>query len=122
MILGQRQALGLAIDGGGGAEHETAHATLRHRLQQGDRAADVVLVVRERLLDRFADRFPRREVHDGLHLLRAQEIGDGRLVAHVGAAKGDADVPREGSQALEHARLGIAEVVDDHRSIAGRGE
>src|SRR3954469_6239667 len=56
MVLGERQALGIAVHRGRGAEHDAAYTLAVHRLQKRDAAAYVVVVIVERPLDRFADR------------------------------------------------------------------
>ena len=121
MVFGERQALGLAVHRRRRAEHQAAHAVLGHCGEQRDRPTDVVLVVHDRLLDRLADRLPAGEMQHGLHALAREEGAERLPLAHVGAMEADIAL-RQLANALQHRRLGVAEVVDDHRPIARLGE
>jgi hypothetical protein len=65
VVLGQRQALGVAVHRGRRTEHQLARIALHHGLQQAQRAQHVVVVVGQRLLDRFPDRLQAGEVDHG---------------------------------------------------------
>ena len=60
-----------------------ADADLDHGLQDGQRAADVVVVVADGIPDRVADREPRGEMHHGVGPRFAQRGGHARRVADV---------------------------------------
>jgi hypothetical protein len=87
---GQRMGLGVgqedrrAVDGGAGAEDEGLHAVALHHLQGVDQAADVVGVVGQRLLGRFAHRLEGREVHHRVDAVLAEDGVHGRGVADIG--------------------------------------
>ena len=64
-----------AIDGGRGAENQPARPVLLHRLHQGQGAGDVVLVVSQGHLNRFAHRLEPGEVDDCIDAARRQDSG-----------------------------------------------
>ena len=59
------------------------HAMLAHRVEQRDRADDVVLVVAQRIRDRFADRLEPGEMDDGVDRVLAENPIERVAVADV---------------------------------------
>lgn len=118
MLLGQRQELGLTIDGGRRAEDQGLDAGGAHGLQQAQAADDVVVVVVERLLRRFADGLEAGKVDDGAAAVRAQHGLDGWLVAHVATHHGQR-LAGDALHALQRLGVAVAEVVEDDDVVAG---
>ena len=50
---------------------------LRHRVQHAERAGDVVVVIRQRLGNRFTDRFECGEMNHGFDALGAHHLRQG---------------------------------------------
>jgi hypothetical protein len=63
IVFGEGAAVGVAIDRAGGGEHQAITAGLAHRIEQRQRAGDIVLVIFPRVDDRLADQARSREVH-----------------------------------------------------------
>ena len=84
-VLGDRHTGGVAVDGGGGAEHEVMAVVLAHHIQDDQRAVEVVVVVFDGLGHALADGLigceldDRRDVgtlgEDLLHILVFGHIG-----------------------------------------------
>jgi hypothetical protein len=84
MVFGDRDVLGLAVDGRGGAKDEALHVVRKHRVDESDRAVDVVREVAPRVSDRFAGLDVPAVVNHGLEVMGGEEAGQGFLVADVG--------------------------------------
>ena len=110
-VLGDGQALGLAVDGGRGAEDQRLHALALHRGGHADQAAEVVAEVLERLGHRFAHRLVRGEVHDALHAVAGDDVGHAVGVVDIGLLE-DRLLAQQGFQALQHDGRAVGEVVD----------
>ncbi len=119
-------------------------AALDHGLQDGQRAADVVVVVADGIPDRVADREPRGEMHHGVGPRFAQRGGQARGVANVpfdechpaggiaggnrvnrGAMAGrqvvvDDDLVVRGEKRLDRVAADIARAARDQHSAHGR--
>jgi hypothetical protein len=103
----------MSVDRGRAREDDVLAAGIAHRLEQRDRAADVVLVVLERLVHRLAH---------GLEPGKVDDAVDGR--ARKRACKGlpVADIPldelrtrtRDLLDAVDDDGRRVAEVVEDH--------
>src|SRR5712692_5848632 len=64
VFLHERQRPGLAVYGCGGAEDDALYAVRAHRLEKPQGAADVDVIVLERLGDRLPHRLEPGEVND----------------------------------------------------------
>src|SRR3954471_7201559 len=122
MIFCERQALGIAVDRGRGAEDDAAHILAVHRLQKRDAAAHVVVVIVKRPLDRFTDRLQAGEMHHGLRLIGRHDALKRWAIAQVELMEGDARVRRECADAIEDLRLRVHQVVDAPQATARRRE
>ena len=120
MVLGERQARGVTVHRGRGAEDDTPRAVRAHRFEEVRAAADVVVMVELRLLDRLAHRLEPREVDDRVHRLRESGVERAAL-AQVGAMELDR-AAGELAQALEDDRLRVRQVVEHDQLVAGLGQ
>src|SRR5688500_2083735 len=119
--LRNRQLARLAVHRGRGAEHHPAHAVLRHRLEQGDGATDVVVVIQQRLLHRLAHRLQAGEVHNGFDRI-GKNLFQRRSIPDIRLMEGDARPGCQFGYAFQHATLGVRQVVDDGEAVARLGE
>jgi hypothetical protein len=119
MGLGVGQEDRRAVDGGAGAEDEGLHAVALHHLQGVDQAADVVGVVGQRLLGRFAHRLEGREVHHRVDAVLAEDGVHGRGVADIGLLEHHRPAA-QGLDAAQHLGRAVGEVVDAHDVKARR--
>jgi hypothetical protein len=83
VVLTQRLAVGIAIDRAGRRKYQAVAAGLAHRLEQGQRAGEVVDVVFLRIGNGFADQARCREVHDGHDVMLGEGSGQRGLVGDV---------------------------------------
>ena len=116
--LVQGERLRRAVDRRGRAEDEALHARGAHRLQEPQRAHDVVVVVFERLDDRFAHGLEPCEMDDGLDFLLTEHAFERSLVADVALdefRRPSGDRP----DALGDAAVGVREIVEEHRFMTG---
>jgi hypothetical protein len=120
MVFRDRQALRLAVDGGGRAEDQLLHADRAHRLEQAQRAVDVAVVVDERLLAGFADRLQPGEMDDRRAAVAAHHRLEEVAVADVAALAGGR-TPGDLLDAGEHLGMAVVEIVDDD-DVAARLE
>lgn len=74
-IFGDRNHLGVAIDGCAAREDDVLHIMVARYIEQYERTGNVVPVVFERLLGRFAHRFKAREVNDRIDVVRSEYLG-----------------------------------------------
>jgi hypothetical protein len=119
-VFADRQRVGLAVDGARRAEDQPALRVLGGELEQVDEAAEVVAVVRERLLHRLADRLVGSEVDD------AGEVGHAGEERAASDRIGEVDVrphrllAGDRGDAVEHGRVGVRQVVGDDDLVAAR--
>ncbi len=117
-VLANRQLLRVAVDRRRGAEDHALHSRLGHCLAEGGRAADVVLVVREGLLNRLPHRLEPGEVHHRFDLVLGKDPPQPLPVADV-----DFGESRRPAADLRHPlqRHGgaVAQVVDHDDVVAG---
>ena len=88
----------------------------RQRLEKGEGAPDVVVVIEEGLLDRLTHRLQRGEVNAGVES-RLEDLLHGIQVADIGFHElglMTGDPPDPG----DYRTLRVHEVVDDHRLVA----
>ena len=120
-VLPDRNRIRIPVHGCRGTEHDGAYTRLEHGLQQNDRSADVVVVVRQWSCDRFPDGFHAGEVDDRIDAVLGEQLVQQCAVADISG-----DVTRtDAGDALDpaqHAGLGIGEVVDDDRLDTGFDE
>ncbi len=110
MIFGERQPLGFAVDRAGRREHQARHAFRGHRLEQQERAGQVVLVILAGLPHRLAHRQPGREVHHRVDAVFDERRPHGSGVVHPGAHE------RQPARGLGVAR---GQIVEHHHRVAG---
>ena len=96
-------------------------AVARHGEQERNRAADVVVVVRERNGGRFADRFQAGEMHHRFNVADGEDPVERRRVADIGAHEVDVRAGREFADARQHGCLRVDEIVDDQLPSACAG-
>jgi hypothetical protein len=113
MRFGDRRLDRIAERGRGGREDEVLDPGLRGRAQHREGAADVVLVITGGIADRIADRQPGGEVHDRVHAVRADDLGEPRGV-------GDGAVLERRARRLRGAAVPRAQVVVDDNVGARR--
>lgn len=118
VIFGQRQALWVAVDGGGGTEDEGLDTAFAHGAEQAMRADDVVVVVFERFFDGFADRFEPGKMDDRLAIKLAQGGSDGCLVADI-ALDAVNFFACDGLDALQRFPMTIGKIVEDDHFLTG---
>ena len=112
MVFGDRHLGRNAIGRTSAGEDNPLDVGSTHRVQQRERAHDIVVVVFGRLANRNADIGKRREVHHGLDPMLAQEIGDRRLIEQIG------DDQR---QLADGRAMTFGQIVDDpHVMTTGR--
>ena len=104
----------LTVDGAGRGKHEAPDPRVAHGVEHGQRADHVVLVIRLRPADRFADVEPGRKMHHGIGPMVGEHAAHGVAVVH-------------GTLRQRHAtrhRFGVArrEVVDHRDRMAGIDE
>jgi len=109
IALGQRLAVGIAIDRAGGGKYHAIAAGLAHRIEQRQRADDIVQVIFPWIDHGFADQAGRREVHDRDDIVLREGAGERGLVHDI------ADDERAGDEAAVSGR----KIVVDDRMIAG---
>ena len=112
MAFGDRRLDGIPERGRGGREDQVRDLARDHRPQHGQRAADVVLVIADRILDRLPHRQPRREVHDGIDAVSGEDLAE---APHV------LDVPllERGSRRVGGRLVPGAEIVEDDDVLPG---
>ncbi len=111
----------VAVDGCARREQETAHSLRAAGLEQRRHAADVLVPVEQRLLDRLADRLLGGEVQQPRHAVLAAEGAHRVGVLHPRLREGDVRgnvVPDAGRQVVEHddAQATVGEGTDDVRA------
>lgn len=74
-IFGDRNHLGVAIDGRAAREDDVLHIMVARYIEQCERTGNVVPIVFERLLGRFAHRFKACEVDDRIDVVRSEYLG-----------------------------------------------
>ena len=113
-ILGDRHRGRIAINRGAAGKHQRAAARSLHRLKQADGAADVVAVVLQRLGDALADGLVTGKVHHADYRVAAQHILNPGRVKHIAALAGHS-LAGDLLQALQHSRMAVGEIVQNHR-------
>ena len=91
---------------------------LLHALAEHQGAGDIIVVVFQRFMHRFAYRFESGKVDDGINLLFFKDAVDGRLVQQVCLIKNRANAG-DFFDAVEDLRLGVGKVIDDNDFFAG---
>ncbi len=106
------------VDRGRRAEHEALHAGASAGVQQGNRAAYVVVVVVERAQDRFAHSLQRREVDHRFDRRRGKCELQQPLVADVAIDPPDG-VARDALDPAQRLGAAVREIVDAHDVVTG---
>ena len=117
--LVQRKALRSAVHRGRRRKDYLLAAVIAHRLEQHQRAAEVVVVVFYGLYAAFAYGFEARKVYHAVDVVFAEDPVERGAVAHVGVIElhlfaGDL------FDALKALLAGVAQVVRDHHAVAAR--
>ncbi len=117
-VLGERDPVGLAVDGGRRREHEPADAVALHGIDELVGRAEVVAVVPQGLGHRLADGLQAGEVDHGVDRVGREDGVEGAGVGHVGVD--DRQVPPgHAAHGVDGPRGAVHEVVDDHDVVAG---
>mmetsp|Transcript_3160 Transcript_3160/g.7434 ORF Transcript_3160/g.7434 Transcript_3160/m.7434 type:complete len:280 (-) Transcript_3160:6-845(-) len=121
----QRERLGdghrrrVAVHGGRRREHDGVHAGRRHRFEQRDGAAHVVVKVAQRLLDALANRLESGEVNDGRDSVLVEYLLERRRVAEVHLVELDHLLAGELLDAAHRLPARIDQIVDHHHVVVG---
>ena len=83
-----------------------------HDLQNGQRGVEIVAVVEQRLLDRFADSLEPRKVDDAGDVIVAEDLVHCRLVAAVSLDEGRT-LAGDRFDAANDLRGAVVKIVDD---------
>ena len=116
MVLGDRQAFGLAIHRRARAEYKASDFEFFHRLEERNRPADVVVVIKKRLRDRLADRLEASEMQHRVDSLPGHRAIKRAAIADIHRVQLDF-LPGELAQSLEDRRLRVREVGDDAHAM-----
>ena len=116
MCLVDRQVLRIAIDRGARAEYQRLYPGGLHRLQQADRALDIVRVILDRLCDGFADGLEPRKMYDGPDFMRRECLAQCCGIPQIRLDEGDT-LASQLADAVDHRRPAVAEVVEDHHLV-----
>ena len=117
-ILGEGDALRHAVDRGGGTEHDGIHAVIGHGLQQREGGVQIIAVVLQRLLHRFAHGLEAGEVDDGVEIALLEHLLQRGTVGHVHPVKGRG-AAGDAADARYHVFGAVAEIVGNDHVIAG---
>ncbi len=117
-ILGDRNDRRLPVDGARRGEHQPPHPRVGHHLQQRDGRAQVVVVVRERLLDRLPHRLVGREVDHLVDTVDVECPSHGVAVPQVRLHR-DQVGGGQRAERLDHPGRRVGVVVDDHDVASG---
>ena len=115
-LLGDRGLFGLTVHGGGGGE-EHVGAVLPGGLQNVKERTEVVLVVHERLGDRFADGLECGEVDDGVDVILVEKPVHGGGIAEIYVFEGQL-AAEYGADALVVGFVTVGHVVGDDYVVA----
>ena len=102
----------VAVNGGGGGENKLMAVMRAHDLQNGQRGIEIVAVVEQRLLDRFADSLEPRKVDDAGDVIVAEDLVHCRLVAAVSLDEGRT-LAGDRFDAVNDLRGAVVKIVDD---------
>jgi hypothetical protein len=108
----------VAVDRGRGAEHHRLHPRRLHGLEQGDAAADVVVVIEQGLAHRLAHRLQPGEVDHGVDVVVPEHGIQCFPVADVGLDEGEIHA-RQFAHPDEGFGAAVAQVVQHDDVIAG---
>jgi hypothetical protein len=100
-LFGDRNPLGIAVDGGRGRKHDPANAMLHERPHEGDSMTDVVLKIFGGILDGFSDFDQSGKVNAGFQFMFARYARDQFPVADFPAIHRNIGVQRGAMASLE---------------------
>ena len=113
LILGQRQALRVAVGGAGGRDDEVGAARPRHRLQQGDHAPDIIVPEAKRFALALTHLDIGGKVHHAIGFVR----GEGCIkIGRIANVANDQGPPAHG------VFVARRQIVEHHRLIAPRSQ
>ncbi|EJX02305.1 hypothetical protein EVA_09588 [gut metagenome] len=107
-----------AVYRSGGGEDDALALMLLHALAEHQGAGDIIVVVFQWFMHRFAYRFESGKVDDSINLLFFKDTVDSRLIQQVCLIKNRASAG-DFFDAVEDLRLGVGEVIDDNNLFAG---
>ena len=115
---GQMLRLRRAVNGGAGTEHQRLAGVLLHGIAQREQSAEVVAVIRERLLHAFSHRLEGREMHHRLDaVLRENGVHRGK-VADIDLLE-HRHLAAQSLEPVQYLRGTVREVVDAHHPESG---
>ena len=91
-----------------------------HDLQNGQRGIEIVAVVEQRLLDRFADSLEPRKVDDAGDVVVAEDLVHCRLVAAVSLDEGRT-LAGDRFDAVNDLRRAVVQIIDDDNILSFAG-
>ena len=118
-VLAHGHLVGLAVDGGRRGEHDVVHPVVAQGACQLKRAAEVVLVVLDGLVDALAHGLEGGEVDGARDGVLVEDPVEERAVLHVALVEGADLLARDALDALEGNLACVGEVVDHHDVVAG---
>ncbi len=116
--LGDGHGMRIAVHRGRRAEHQLPHVGMRHGRAQRDQPAHVVVVIGQRLLDRFPHRLQRGEVDDGRDARAGEQVIEQPAVADIALH----ELRRLGGDLLDagqHGGAAVAQIVQADHLVAG---
>jgi hypothetical protein len=119
--LGERHRLGNAVNGGAGGEDEALDSSKPRRFQQMQRAADVRVVIKLRLLDRGSHPCARRQMRHGVEFFPVKKQVHRAAVAQVDPMNRGIPRHRFDIGALDLRVVKVIEIVED-RDFVSRAE
>ena len=117
-LLGKGDALRYAVDRGGGTEHDGVDVVVGHGLQQRQGGVQIIAVVFQRQLHRFAHGLEAGEVDDGVEIVLLEHLLQRGTVGHVHPVKGRG-AAGDAADAVRYVRGAVAEIVGNDHVIAG---
>ena len=113
-----RQHVGLTVDGARRREYDTLYTILGHECEQVDERQQVVAVVEQRFLYRFAHGLAGGKVDDTLDTrILLEEFTQRRDVGTVGLYEGGA-YTRDAFDTVENLDIRVRQIVDDNNFVA----
>ena len=124
-LLGERQRVRVAVDGGGAGEDDGLAAVLAHDVDERERVADVVGVVLDRLGDGLAHGLVAGKVDNATRAVLVEDLGERGAVVDVGLVEGEiggGGLTHDGLDAVADLGRRVGEVVDNDDLVAALEE
>lgn len=113
--------IGVAVDGGGRAEHQAPHTGLFHGLEQGHVATQVVVKVPQGLGHRFAHGFQAGKVHHARKMVFGEQALEQGAVSRIAFYKRQL-LWEQGANMFNGVGLAVAQVVQHHHRMTCRAQ